>query len=154
LIRKATIDDIPYIIQTGMRLHTRSGDEDVPIHKPTVFNVMQHFVRAHDKLFLVSEHENIIRGLLMGSIEPFWWADPVRGKRYVTDWAFYSEIRGDGMNMLKTLQEWAWMQPRVIKVQCATKVPKGRGVVDRLFGLAGFTQIGGMYTVSKPHGQT
>lgn len=150
MIRKAKEEDIPFIIEIGQRLHQRSGNEEVAIHRPTVFSVLRVFIVARDKLCLVSERDNLLRGFLMASIEPFWWADPVRGRRYVTDWAFYSEIRGDGVLMLKAMQEWAWMQPRVVEVACATNVPKGRGVVDRLFDQAGFQRVGGRYKVSKP----
>ena len=149
MIRKATEEDIPYIIETGMRLHARSGNENVPVHKSTVFSVMRVFVLAQDRFFVISEHDEVIRGLLMASIEPFWWDDPVRGRRYVTDWAFYSEKRGDGVLMLKAMQEWAWMQPRVVEVACASNVPKGRGLVDKLFTQAGFERVGGRYKVSK-----
>lgn len=152
MIRKAKEEDIPYIIETGMRLHARSGNEDVPVHKATVFGVMRVFVLAQDRFFVVSEHDEIIRGFLMASIEPFWWDDPMRGRRFVTDWAFYSEIMGDGVKMLRAMQEWAWMQPRVVEVACATNVPKGRGVVDTLFEKAGFQRVGGRYKVGKPNG--
>jgi hypothetical protein len=152
VIRKAELEDVPYIANdTALRLHARLGStKEAEIHKPTMFRVMEHFVRANDKLFIVSEHEEIIRGFLMASIEPFWWADPMRGRRYVTDWAFYSEIRGDGVLMLKAMQEWAWMQPRVIEVAVATNVPKGRGVVEAMFNKAGMEQVGGRFKVSKP----
>ena len=149
MIRKATEEDIPYIIETGLKLHAKSGNEDVRVHRPTVFHAMRVFVIARDKFFVVSERKEIIRGFLMASIEPFWWADPVRGRRYVTDWAFYSEHRGDGVLMLKAMQEWAWMQPRVVEVACATNVPKGRGVMDRLFDTAGFRRVGGRYKISR-----
>ena len=52
--------------------------------------------------------------------------------------------------MLKALTEWAWMQPRVIEVACATNAPKGRGVVDKLFNKAGFETVGGRYRMQKP----
>ncbi len=150
MIREAIEADIPYIIETGMRLHAKSGNEGVPMHKPTVFGVIRLFILARDKFFIVSERDEIIRGLLMASIEPFWWADPVRGRRYVTDWAFYSEIRGDGVLMLKALQEWSWMQPRVVEVASATNVPKGRGVIDAMYCEAGFNRVGGRYKVVRP----
>lgn len=152
MIRKATEEDIPYIIETGLRLHAKSGNEDVPVHKPTVFKTMQFFSRARDKFFIISEHEEIVRGLLMASIEPFWWDDPVRGRRYVTDWAFYSEIMGDGILMLQAMQEWAWMQPRVVECACATNVPRGRRVVESMFTKAGFDHVGGRFKVGKPNG--
>lgn len=150
MIREAIEEDIPYIIETGMRLHARSGNENVPVHKPTTFGVLRTFVLARDRLLVVSEHDEIIRGFVMASCEPYWWDDPVRGRRYVTDWAFYSEHRGDGVLMLRAMQEWAWMQPRVVEVACASNVPKGRGLVDKLFIEAGFTRVGGRYKVAKP----
>ena len=150
MIRKVVESDIPYVTEAAVRLHKKAGMENVPIHKPTLFGVMRVFARAHDRFFVVSERDEIIRGFLMASIEPFWWDDPVRGRRFVSDWAFYSEIRGDGVLMLKALQEWAWMQPRVVECACATNVPKGRGVVDALFEKAGFDRVGGRYKVGKP----
>jgi hypothetical protein len=150
MIRKAIEEDIPFIIETGLRLHQRSGNEDVPVHRPTVFSTMLMFIRGWDKLLVVSERDEIIRGFVMASVEPFWWDDPVRGRKFVTDWAFYSEHRGDGVLMLRAVQEWAWLQPRVVEVACATNVPKGRGVVDALFTKAGFDKVGGRYKVSKP----
>jgi hypothetical protein len=152
MIREATEEDIPYIIETGMRLHARSGNKDVPVHKPTVFIMLQIFARARDRLLLVSERDEIIRGFIMAACESFWWDDPVRGRRYVTDWAFYSEHRGDGVLMLRAMQEWAWMQPRVVEVSCASNVPKGKGLVDQLFKKAGFTRVGGRYKIAKPDG--
>lgn len=149
-IRKATEQDIPYIIDTGLKLHARSGNEDVPISKPHVFAQLRSFVLWPERLLLVSERDDRIRGFIMASVEPFWWADPVRGRRYVTDWAFYSEHRGDGLKMLCAMQAWAWKLPRVVEVACATNVPKGQGLLDRLYKDAGFTRVGGRYKVSKP----
>ena len=150
MIRKAKEGDIPYIIETGMRLHARSGNEDVAVHRPTVFHVLLRFIRSHEHFIVVSEHDEIIRGFLMAAIEPYWWADPVRGRRWVTDWSFYSEIRGDGVLMLQALQEWAWMQPRVVEVVCASQVPKGRNVVNRMYTDAGFNHAGGCFRIHKP----
>jgi len=105
MIRKAEESDIPYIIETGRRLHDRSGNHDVPIHKPHVFMLLRSFVTRQDRLLIVSEREEIIRGFIMASVETFWWADPARGRRYVSDWAFYSEIRGDGVLMLRAMNQ-------------------------------------------------
>lgn len=152
MIRKATENDIPLILNDlGQRFHAKSK-EIAEIHRPTAIAVMRAFVHARDKLFIVSEHDELLRGMLMASVEQSWFADPQRGRRYVSDWAFYSEIRGDGVLMLKAMTEWAWMQPRVVEIKCATQVPKGRNVVDRLFDAAGFERIGGMYQIRKPSG--
>ena len=154
MIRKATEDDLEIVAHDlAKRLHAKLGSTSkAEIHMPTMFRVMRHFILANDKLFIVAEHKNHLHGFLMAAVEPFWWSDPLRGRRYATDFAFYSEIRGDGILMLKALQEWAWMQPRVIEVAIATNVPKGRGVVERMFAKAGFEQVGGRFKVSKPDG--
>ena len=152
MIRRATEEDIPYIIETGMRLHAKSGNQDVPVHKATVFTVLQIFIRAQNRLLVVSEHDEIIRGFIMAGCESFWWDDPHRGRRYVTDWAFYSENRGDGVLMLRAMQEWAGLQPRVVEVACATNVPYGRNVMEGMFKRAGFEHVGGRYKIAKPDG--
>jgi len=150
MIRKAKETDIPYIIETGKRLHERSGNADVPIHKPHVFMLLKSFITIPTRCLIVSEQDEIIRGFVMASAEPFWWADPVRGRRFVTDWAFYSEHRGDGVLMLRAMQEWAWSIPRVVEVACATNVPKGKGLLKKLFLEAGFDHVGGRYKIAKP----
>jgi len=150
MIRKAKETDIPYIIETGRRLHERSGNADVPIHKPHVFMLLRSFITIPSRLLIVSEHDEIIRGFIMASAEPFWWADPVRGRRFVTDWAFYSEIWGDGVLMLRAMQEWAWSLPRVVEVACATNVPKGKGLLEKTYKAAGFTKVGGRYKIARP----
>ena len=72
MIRKATEEDITLILDDiGIRLHGRSGSEKAKIHRQTAFSVMRVFVHAHDKLFIVAEHDNHLHGFLMGSIEPF-----------------------------------------------------------------------------------
>lgn len=152
MIRKATEDDLQIVAHDlARRLHGKLGSTaDAEIHMPTMFMVMRQFILARDKFFVVAEHKDRLHGFLMASIEPFWWADPQRGRRYVTDWAFYSEIRGDGILMLKAMSEWAWMQPRVIEVAVATNVPKGRGVTEKMFAKAGFEQVGGRFKISRP----
>jgi hypothetical protein len=150
MIRKGLQSDIPYLLETGYRLHAKSGNADVPVHKPTVVAMFSLFIRDPSKALILSERDEIIRGFIMAAAEPFWWADPIRGRRYVTDWAFYSEHRGDGLLMLEAVKNWAWTVPRVVEVACATNVPKGRGVVDGLFTSAGFERMGGMFRVSKP----
>jgi len=152
VIRKATEDDLQIVAhELAPRLQARLDNAaKTEIHMPTMFYIMRHFVVAQDKFFVVAEHENHLHGFLMAGVESFWWVDQQRGRRYVSDWAFYSEVRGDGVLMLNALKEWAWLQPRVIEVVLATETYKGRGVVERMFKGAGFEHVGGKFKVSRP----
>ena len=115
-----------------------------------MFMVFRQFIVHPEKCLIVSEHDNIIRGFLLACPVPFWWDDQERGRRYITDYAFYSEHRGDGLLMLEALKEWAWTIPRVVEVACATNIPKGRRLIEKLFSTAGFEHVGGMFRIKKP----
>jgi len=94
-----------------------------------------------------------ISGFVMASVEPYWEVDPKRGRRYVTDWAFYSERFGSGRKMLKIMVDWAWTMPRVIEVKVGTQIPQSDELMDRLFISAGFERVGRMYRCHKPQGE-
>lgn len=152
MIKEAKIEDIPNVIEVGQRLLDKSVNRAVPVHKPTAFHVLNKFIGNPDYLLLVAEHDERFTGFVMAACEPFWWDDPVRGRRYVTDWAFYSQRRGDGLKMLNIVREWAWTRPRVVEVTIATNVLHGDGASDILFGRAGFQRVGSMYYQPNPIG--
>ena len=150
VIRIGHIDDIEKIIEVGTKLLTRSKDRNVPIDRRSVFMVIRNFIQSADKALLVAEHDDVFTGLIMASCEPFWWDNHRSGRRYVTDWAFYSERPGDGLKMLKIITEWAWSMPRVVKVAIARNFDNAEDSADRVFEAAGFERAGAMYTCFKP----
>ena len=150
MIRKGRIEDIPKIFEVGEKLREQYYKTNVPMHKPTVFKTLQAFIRSPEKLLLVADHAGPFSGFVMASVEPFWDVDPRSGRRYVTDWAFYSERFGDGRKMLDIVVTWAWSLPRVIEVKMGTQIPQSDKVMDRLFGGAGFERVGRMYRFDKP----
>ena len=149
VIRKGRNEDIPKIFDVGARLREQYYKENVPMHKPTAFRILDQFIRSPEKLLLVADHGGPFTGFVMASVEPFWEVNPKTGRRYVTDWAFYSERFGDGRKMLKIVVEWAWSLPRVIEVKMGTQIPQSDAVMDRLFGDAGFERVGRMYRFEK-----
>lgn len=152
MIRKGRNEDIPKIFEVGARLRELYYKEHVPMHKPTAFRHLHEFIRSPEKMLLVADHGGPFTGFVMASVEPYWEVDPRRGRRYVTDWAFYSERFGDGRKMLKIVVEWAWTMPRVIEVKMGTQIPQSDETLDRLFVGAGAERVGRMYRFDKPHG--
>lgn len=149
VIRKGRVEDINLIIDVGKRLLHKSNNRDVPVSKNAVFNVIREFVRAPDKVILVAGNRYRLSGLIMAAAETFWWDDPRRGRRYVTDWCFYSEISGDGLRMLDIVTRWAWSLPRVVEVNVARNFTNAEDSADKLFKKAGFKRAGAMYTAKK-----
>jgi hypothetical protein len=149
MIRKGRLEEIDEIIEIGEKLLKRSNNHEVPVCRFSVFQAIREFIRAPDKALLVAVHDGRFTGLLMVAAETFWWDNPRKGRRYVTDWCFYSERAGDGLKMLNIVTEWAWKLPRVVEVNIARNFTNAEGTADKVFGKAGFTRAGAMYTAKK-----
>ena len=153
MIRKGRLEDIDLITEIGSKLLARSNNSDVPVCRQSVFAAIREFVRAPDKAILLAEHDSRITGFIMVAIETYWWADQRSGRRYATDWAFYSERAGDGLKMLNIVTRWAWSMPRVLEVNIARNFTNAEGTADTVFNEAGFARAGAMYTAKKPEEQ-
>jgi len=150
VIYKGRIEDINDVIQIGGKLLSRSNNREVPICRESIFRMLRHFVRAPDKIVLLASHDDSVTGLLMAAAEVYWWDNPKSGRRYVTDWCFYSERAGDGLKMLNICTAWAWSLPRVIEVNVARNFTNNEDRADIVFDKAGFSRAGAMYTAKKP----
>jgi hypothetical protein len=154
MIRKGRLDDLELIIEIGSKLLEVSNNNSVPICRHSVFSVIREFIRAPDKVVLLAEHDGIITGFIMAAAEVYWWDNQRSGRRYVTDWSFFSQRAGDGEKMLNIVTKWAWSLPRVIEVNIARNFTNAEGTADQVFNRAGFKRAGAMYTAKKPEGQT
>ena len=149
MIRKGRLEEIDELIEIGTKLLKRSNNKDVPVCRLSVFQAFREFIRAPDKALLVATHDGVFTGLFMVAAETYWWDDQRRGRRYVTDWCFYSERAGDGLKMLNIVTAWAWKLPRVVEVNIARNFTNAEGMADKVFNEAGFTRAGAMYTAKK-----
>ena len=150
MIRRGRLEEIDQIIEIGSKLLERSNNSEVPICRVAVFQAIREFIRVPDKALLVAEHDGSLTGLLMLAAEPFWWDNQRSGRRYVSDWAFFSERYGDGLKLIKIGMEWAWKLPRVVEVTIARNFTNAEDAADVMFEKAGFKRAGAMYTAPKP----
>ena len=150
MIRKGRVEDIPKIFTIGEELRGHYYRQDVPIHRPTAFKVINEFIRSPEQILLVADNGKEFTGLTMMSVETYWECDPKRGRRYASDWIFLARKFGDARKMLRIAVEWAWSMPRVIEVRMGTQISARTKVVDRLFLGEGFERCGFMYRCHKP----
>ena len=151
MIREAVIADIPEIVRVGRRALAKSLSHAVPVHKPTVFSVFQKFISNPDRLLIVAEHDGEITGVLMMGLEAYWWDDARRGRRYATDWLFYSSRRDDGRKMLRIGTEWAWTRPRVVDVTLGTNIPNHMDMTKKMYTQSGLQHVGHVFYLDNPH---
>ena len=150
MITKGRLEDIDKIVEIGRKLLERSNNKGVPICQASVFQAVREFVRAPDKVVLLATHDGVVTGFIMAAAETYWWDNQRFGRRYVTDWAFYSQRAGDGEKMLNIVRRWAWSLPRVIEVNIARNFTNAEGTADAVFKKAGYERAGAMYTAKKP----
>ena len=149
MIRKGRMDDLEGIIEIGSKLLEGSNNRNVPVDRQSVFQAIREFIRAPDKAVLLAEHDGVLTGFIMVAIETYWWDNQRTGRRYATDWAFYSQRAGDGLRMLRIIRDWAWAMPRVIEVNIARNFINAENLADKVFKEAGFNRAGAMYTCQK-----
>lgn len=153
MITKGRLEDLDSIIEIGTKLLEASNNSTVPVCRNSVFLAVREFIRAPDKIVLLATHDGITTGFIMAAAEVYWWDDQRSGRRYVTDWAFYSQRAGDGEKMLRIVSKWAWSLPRVIEVNVARNFTNAEGTADKVFKKAGYERAGAMYTAKKPEEQ-
>ena len=150
MIEKGREENVSKIIEIGTKLLLRSNNKDVPVDRKQSFLTIREFIRSPDKVILIANNDGAYTGLLMAAAETFWWDNPRSGRRYVTDWCFYSERAGDGLKMLRIATQWAWSRPRVVEVNIARNFTNAENRADIVFEKAGFERAGAMYTAKKP----
>lgn len=153
MIKKGRLEDLESIIEIGTKLLESSNNSAVPVCRESVFRAVREFIRAPDKIILLADHDGVTTGFIMAAAETYWWDSQKSGRRYVTDWAFYSQRSGDGEKMLKIVNKWAWSLPRVIEVNIARNFINSESLADMVFEMSGFERAGSMYTAKKPEGE-
>lgn len=148
MIRKGRYEDIPAIFECGIKLREAYYQREVPMHRPSVVRSLSEFIRSPEKILLVVD-KGYLTGFSMFSCEPYWDVDPRYGRRYVTDWAFYSELFGGAREMLRVATAWAWSMPRVIELKMACQIEASDEAMDRLFLTEGFVRCGRIYRLQK-----
>lgn len=138
MIREATTDDIPALIDMGMRFHAGSAySRLLEPSKPVVAETLRGLIGADTGVAFVDDQDGQIIGAILGIIVPhFITGEPICGE---LSWWVDENYRGlTGPRLLKTLEEWA-------KANNAKKMsviePLGSPRVGQLYERLGYQMV-------------
>ena len=141
VVRRVRLDDMPKLLEYMEEYHKTSNLSDVPIDRKSLVKVIEYHSQRRDTIALIAEHEDKIIGVLLGSLEPYFF----NAKRFfATDLLFFSQ--GAGPQLWRKFRDWAF--------ECgADRIMMGVSSGDeracQLLDVLGMESTGGMYVLRK-----
>lgn len=108
MIREAVLTDVPRLIEMGCRFIAETTYvSDIPANPEQLEHLARWLIEG-DGVVFVSEREGQLTGMLGAMIFPH----PMSGQRTASDlfWWVEPEARGDGVRLLKRMEQWAIAQ--------------------------------------------
>lgn len=101
--------------------------------------------------FVADDGSRALHGLLLGVAHPLWWADPMTGPKVATDLLFTSSVYGAGRALVGAFVDWAFKQPRCVRVEMALSGSKiDPAQVERMYASHGFAREGSFFVLNSP----
>jgi hypothetical protein len=121
--------------------HKKSNLVDIPFDRKSMIKVLEYFMAAKDSIALVAFDGENVHGVLLGSIEPFFFN---KKYSYATDLLFFAT--GGGVNLWKTFVSWA-EGAGVARIMMG--VSSGDQRACHLLESLGMENTGGMYVLRR-----
>lgn len=105
MIREATLSDVPRLVEMGCRFITDTAyRHDIPANPAQLESLALWLLNGGGVIF-VSERHGHVTGML-GAVR---FDHPMSGQRTVSEmfWWVDPEARGDGVRLLKRMEQWA-----------------------------------------------
>lgn len=139
VVREATTADMKDVLDYMEKYHETSNLSDIPFKRTSAVKIVEYTIQSRDSLALVAYEEGRLRGILLGTIEPFFFN---QDSSYATDIMFISD--GAGPQLWKKFIEWA--QFFGVK-RIMMGVSSGNARAGQLLEALGMTNTGGMYVI-------
>lgn len=140
--RRATATDVPKIVTFLKKYHEEDSNlKDIPFDKQSMIQCTEYHIGMTKHVCFVYEKDSEIKGVIMGSIEPFMFN---KKRKWATDILNVAEAGGAWLT--KKFIEWAKMYD-VDRIFMG--VSTGIERTDQLYQLLGLEHTGGMYMLTK-----
>lgn len=151
MIREMQPEDLEGVIALIAVLHIETPYRQIEMDWHGIIAFLTAAQMRRTALILVAEHEGKITGLMLGKVEPFWFADQAAGARVASDLVFYSRFAGDGPRMLRRFIAWAFSVPRVVRIEMAVSTGQADlGRMAKIYERVGLRQEGSLFVMNHP----
>lgn len=151
-VRKATFDDIPWMISVGRVAHSQSENARYAFDEPSArqlgaaaitMKTMCAFVAETDKR---SPLDGNVVGILIGHEDKL----PYAKVRFATDIVFYAIEPGAGRALMDRFTTWAFEERRVDQMLLGVSFGgKSARSATALYRRKGFTPVGGLFVKNR-----
>ena len=138
-IREALYGDVGDIIDYMEEYHKDSNLSDIPFDRQSTSKVIDYLMASKDSTVLVAMDGVEIRGVLFGTIEPFFFN---KKRSYATDLMFIAD--GGGPQLWKSFKDWATFHG-VDRIMMGVSSEDARA--GQLLEALGMKNTGGMYVL-------
>ena len=138
-VRRANTGDMAQLMDFLEKYHYDSNLADVPLDRTSLVKVLEYYIGSKDSIALVSVQDDELKGVLLGSLEPFFFN---RKKSYATDLLFISD--GGGPALWRKFVEWAKFRGAV---RVMMGISSGNNRAGALLEHLGMKHTGGMYVL-------
>lgn len=147
IVRAASSDDIPAVIELGVRMVKKSAFRDTTVHYGQCMNRLLRATSSRREKLFVAEHSGVIVGFLILCITMYWWSAT---ESYALDDGIYAEHAGAGRALIRFGMAWAKINGcREVMISFNSRIDTERAVETLVKG-NGFTRRG--VNVSVPIG--
>lgn len=142
MIRPATVEDIPVIVELGSKLHIESSYRCHAFNKDKVAKLMESLIVGGEYgVVFVAEIDGEIIGGIAGGIDEWWFGDTL----HAFDFSFFiaPEYRGGSaaFRLLLAFQEWAKIRGAVeIDIGISTGIHEDK--TERFYEKMGYVKTG------------
>lgn len=146
MIRLAAHGDIKEIVDLFLRLKRVSDYAFIPHNQERAMLTIRRCISSPQGYAKVSASKSgAITGCLLGVADQLWWST----RRYASDIGFFSQIPGDGQELVADFEAWAWRQNGVVEVLLAQSSGCDVERTDAWYQSLGYTRAGGVFRKTR-----
>lgn len=150
MIRPATIDDIPRIVDLGKMLHQESRYAPISFNEEKVATLMRYLIEK-DGVVFVAEVDGEIVGGIAGAITEFWFSSETQAFDYSFFLAPEARHGMQAVRLMSAFENWARIHgARQIDMGITTDINVDKSA--RLYTGMGYKECGKLFVKEIDHG--
>jgi hypothetical protein len=142
MIRRATFEDIPAMLEMGRRAHARSRYCELAIDETTAKMNVAGMMTNKSQLVIVAERDGVLIGMLLGISVPWFFSS----RSYATDLLWYAERPGVGVRLMRRFITWALKDRKVDSIESSVSFGgtlEQTRETEEIYARLGFRRVGG-----------
>jgi hypothetical protein len=145
IVRRATFDDIPAVVEMGRKAHAESENKQYSFDESGARLLVAACISQKTLCAFVAEKDGLA-GFLLGQEERYAFLK----LRYATDLVVYATHPGAGRKLIDAFTDWGLNQRKVDQMLLGVSFGgRSKDKADSYYTRLGFTPVGGIYIKNR-----